>query len=501
MTALDWTIFAAYLLGVLALGSMLMRRKDRRAAGEYLLAGRSMHWLPVGLSVMVTAFSALNYLAFSTEIARNGLYVALSLPVFVLVAPAITRVIMPFFYPMRLTSAYEYLSRRFDSRVRRLASAIFVLWRVAWLAVTLHALCAVLAVVTGAPFPAMVVLVGGVATLYTLVGGMRAVMWTDVLQFGVLLVGIVAGVAVCAARMPGGLVGLFHFAVDEGLTRPFQPYDPALFSLDPTVRITLPSALIGTFVAFLARYGADQVVLQRYFTARSLKDLRRSFHLNYVAAVVTLGSLAILGFAIHAFAARAGVSGKPVMVFGAFVAALPAGLTGLIVAGFVAAAMSSVDSAIHSSASAVLTDFARSGPAAAPSRQVRNARLLTLALAVAGMTAALFVGRLGPLFAQANRIINGLGAPLLAIILAGMFTRWINAPGVLVGGLLGTLTSIAVSLTVDSLSLHYYAVVNLAITLTACMVASLIASTLGHRPTRAQLSWTYAARRRATRGD
>jgi SSS family transporter len=500
MSAWDWTILVAYLLGVLALGSVLMRRRRRRA-GEYLLAGRSMHWLPVGLSVMATAFSTMNYVAFSSEIARNGLYVALSLPVFVLVAPAVTRVIMPFFYPMKLTSAYEYLSRRFDTRVRRLASGVFVLWRIAWLAVTLHALCRAGAVVTGAPFPLLVLLVGGVATLYTLAGGMRAVMWTDVAQFAVLLVGIVAGVAFATVHTPGGLGGLLAGASADGLTRPFFPYDPKLFSLDPTIRIALPSALIGTFVAFLARYGADQVVLQRYFTARSLKDLRRSFHLNYAAAIVTLAALALLGFAIHAFATRQGLAGPPVKVFGAFLRALPVGLTGLIAAGLVAAAMSSVDSGIHSAASALLTDFTPSETAAAPGRQLRQARLLTLALGLASMLAALFVGHLGSLFAQANRIINGLGAPLLAIILLGMFSRRVNAPGMLIGGIVGTAASVALSLTVDSLALHYYAVVNLLMTLAACVVASLVAAAGGNRSSEAQLSWTWAARRRAARGE
>jgi Na+/proline symporter len=315
------------------------------------------------------------------------------------------------------------------------------------------------------------------------------------------LVGIVAGVAFATTHTPGGLGGLLAGASAEGLTRPFYPYDPDLFSLNPTVRITLPSALIGTFVAFLARYGADQVVLQRYFAARSLKDLRRSFHVNYAAAIVTLAALALLGFAIHAFKVEAGVGGNPVKVFGVFLRSLPVGLTGLIAAGLVAAGMSSVDSCIHSAASALLTDFARPGRRLAPERHLRQARLLTLALGLAGMLAALFVGHLGSLFAQANRVINGLGAPLLAIILLGMFSQRVNAPGMLIGGIVGTAASVAVSLTVTSLALHYYAVVNLLLTLTACLLASLIAASLGHVSSARQLSWTWTARRRTIRGE
>ena len=125
MTTIDWVIFAAYLVGVAALGLSFSRRQAR--PNEFFLAGRAMGWLPIGLSVMVTAFSAINYTAFSGDVFQYGLYVTLSLPVFVIVAWPITRVIMPFYHSMQLCSAYEYLERRFDVRVRTLTAVIFIL--------------------------------------------------------------------------------------------------------------------------------------------------------------------------------------------------------------------------------------------------------------------------------------------------------------------------------------------------------------------------------------
>lgn len=506
MTTIDWVILTAYLLGVLGVGGVLSRRQHR--PGEYLLAGRSMHWLPIGLSVMATAFSATNYVAFSGEVFANGLYVALSLPMFVLVAPVITRVFMPFYHRMDLTSAYAYLEHRFSRPVRQLASGLFVLWRIAWLAVTLHALCMVLAKVTGASFLALVLGTGLAAALYTLAGGMRAVMWTDVLQFAVLLVGIVAGVWLVAGGLPGGFGGLLGHAHDAGLMKPFHPYDPKLLAIDPTVRIALPSALIGTFVAFLTRYGADQVVVQRYFTARSLGDLRRGFHLNYAAAIVTLVALALLGFAIHARAASAGVLGslgpRPIAYVAWFLKQLPPGLTGLILAGLFAAAMSSVDSGVHSCASAVLSDFARPVDEASPAavdRRLRAARLWTGVMGVLATLAATQVYRLGSVFAMANRVINGLGSPLLAVMLLGMFSRRANAPGMLVGGILGVVFSVGVCIGIPFLALHYYAVVNLLGTAALCYGGSLAATAMGYRQDPSRTRWTWQAVCRTERGE
>lgn len=142
-----------------------------------------------GLSIMATAFSAINYTAFSGEVSRHGLYVALSLPVFVIVVWPVTRIIMPFYHSMQLCSAYEYMERRFDVRVRTLASGLFILWGVAWMAVALFVPCRVLSTVTGLSFYVVVLVAGGVAILYAMAGGVRAVMWTDVVQFFVLLGG------------------------------------------------------------------------------------------------------------------------------------------------------------------------------------------------------------------------------------------------------------------------------------------------------------------------
>jgi len=188
MGFLDYAILTVYLLAVLGIG--LYFRVTEGSHTDFFLAGRSMGWFPIGLSVMVTVFSAINYVALPNEVFGYGLYVTVALPVFFVAAWPITRIWMPFFHAMRLTSAYEYLERRFDGRVRCLASGLFILWRLFWMATALYASGQILAVLTGLSTAAVILTCGLAATVYTAVGGMRAVMWTDVAQFCVLFGGI-----------------------------------------------------------------------------------------------------------------------------------------------------------------------------------------------------------------------------------------------------------------------------------------------------------------------
>ena len=498
MTFFDWAICAAYLAGAMTLGVLVGRRL--KTGADYYLAGRSMGWLPAGLSVMVTLFSAVNYTAFPNEVAGHGCYVLLVLPAFLFVWPPVARVFIPFFHDMRLLSAYEYLERRFDARTRRLASALFIGWRLLWMATALYATCRALSFLTGLPYGALLLLAGVITVAYTTAGGMKAVMWTDVAQFAVLFGGIVAAVAVAAARAQGGVAGLFSSAAHDGLFRPFHPFDVNLFSLNPTTRISLWSAWIGATVAFLARYGADQATVQRYFAARSLAHARRGFGLNILAALATMSLLAVMGLAVHAHGVSLGGAAKgwPAMkLFASYVSSLPLGMAGLIVAGLMAATMSSLDSGMNSCAAAFAADLAplfgvkaavEDDPAAA-----RRGRRITLVFGAMSIGLAFGVAALRQsVFELANVVVNAFGSPLLGLFLAAMLSRRVNADGALAGGAVGAAWSLASVVLVPRMSLHYYAVVNLVVTMLVCWGASMA---FGGRPLAGQLAWTWAGRR------
>ncbi|MDD4873221.1 MAG: hypothetical protein PHR77_21920, partial [Kiritimatiellae bacterium] len=146
MRTLDYVIFAIYLVGIMILGMAVSRY--RQSGDDFHVAGRSMKWFPVGASILATVFSAINFTAFTEEVFSHGLYVLMAVPVFVIVAFPVIQIIMPFYHEMRPVSAYEFLEKKFDLRVRRLASGTFIIWRVFWMSVAIYATAIFLTAVT-----------------------------------------------------------------------------------------------------------------------------------------------------------------------------------------------------------------------------------------------------------------------------------------------------------------------------------------------------------------
>ncbi|MBQ7651894.1 MAG: hypothetical protein IJS15_13095, partial [Victivallales bacterium] len=248
------------------------------------------------------------------------------------------------------------------------------------------------------------------------------------------------------------------------------------------------SALVGVSVTFLARYGADQVVMQRYFTARNLSVCQRGIWLNAAASFVTLGLLSLLGLALSATACRNGMfkaeiwdglnavqrQGMALKQLATFVRDLPFGGCGLVFAGLLAATMSSVDSGINSCATAYVTDFQKR-----LNWRGMPPRWLVLGIGsvctVLGMALIPAMGKSSTLFAIVNKVVNGLGSPLLCLMLLGMFGKGrFSATGVLIGEVLGLIASLAISFFVKELALQYYPVANLLATFAACAVCSAI---------------------------
>lgn len=487
MRSIDITLFFAYLALVLVLGVFF--KSKQKTEVDFFLAGRTMRWFPVGISVMVTVFSAMNFIAFPTEIFGHGLYVFLALPIFALVAFPVCYIFMPFFREMRLISVYAYLEKRFDAKVRLLAGVLFIAWRLLWMATAVYAASKLLGVISDMNLYVLIFTIGATACIYTMFGGMHAVMWTDVAQFFVLVGGLSFSLIIVAGQTPGGLADIFQVAAAGGRLKPFYPFDETIFSFDPRIRITLWSCWIGTFVAFLSRYGADQMVMQRYFTARTLRDAKRGFHLNYVSAILSLALLGLLGLAVYADRASGSTqeSLRPLGHFARFIKALPYGGCGLLVAGLTAATMSSVDSGIHSCSAIIANDFCQNPKAG----EISSNRLLIMALGSIVCFMACFVGQFGSIFEIANRIVNGFGSPLLAMVLMGMFSRSINAGGVFFGSLLGAAWSAGVSMHVDFMALHYYAVVNLLGTICLCYICSWVTALFARdiSPSKTSCTW------------
>jgi len=455
---IDVLIISLYLIAVMYAGFAFSG--SNRTEKDYFLANRSMHWSFVGISIMVTAFSTLNFVSVTAEDSRFGLYVLLSIPMFFIVYYPVSRYFIPFYRKLDVTSAYEYLEVRFDRRTRTAAAVMFLVWKIIWMAVSLYAAGAALSALSGIPLPLVIVIAGVTALAYTVNGGIRAVIVTDMMQFFVLFTGIAAILAAAYFRYDGGFAEIFELAGSKGSLSPFSPFDPSILSPSMDVRISVWSTFLGVAVAFMARYGVDQVVVQRYFTARSEKDVRKGFLLNACAAVLIILMIAMFGIFVKAHAVSNGLNLPPLKAMASLINSMPRGIPGILSAGLLAAMMSSIDSGINSCSTSFFKDIY---PVINPSGSaftVKKGKIVSLVIGNFSIIAAFPVGQLGTIFETVNKVINGMGAPLLALFIAGMTSKKITADAAVKGFIAGTAASIFIISFVDGISLHYYAVIN-----------------------------------------
>lgn len=444
MTTVDIIIALLYLITVIGIGVFSAKRNSDRS--QQFRANNEISWFPLGISVMISAFSAINFIAFPTEIIKNGPGVLVSLPVFFLVLIPILKWIIPFFRSQKGYSGYAFLEDRFSNSVKNLAVALFALWRLIWIAVTLYASAKMLSVVTGFSLQWMIFITGITALFYSSLGGFRAVVYTDTLQFFTLFGTIIATILFAFSNETISTSAISQWISTHSVSENY-------FSFDPTIRLTFWSGLLGTFVAFFARYGADQITIQRYMAARSDKEAIRSISLNAVAAVTVLSLLLFWGIIVSIVGEETGkIKLPPIKQMILFISTMPKGVLGLFTAGLLAATMSSIDSGINSMAATV--SFKRD----------HHGVIFTAILGVVAILGAYLLipimAKEKSIFALVNKIIHGFGAPLLVLILTGISSWKLNPKAVFWGTLSGALFSVISVFLFKSLAVHYYSVVN-----------------------------------------
>ncbi len=270
MHPIDWAIIAAYLLWIGWDGLRLSKKSE--GLDGYLLAGRSLPWWAVGLSVMATQLSAITMIGTTGQGYAEGMrflqfYFALPIAMIVL---SVT--LVPFFHNARVYTAYEYLERRFDAKTRTLTSALFLVSRAMATGVVISAPAVVLSVVLGLSVTSTCLLLALPTALYTMFGGVQAVAWTDVKQMVLIVGGLLAAVVMLLLGLPDG-VGLGDALQLAGTTGRMQTFD---FRFDPSERFTFWSGTIAAFFLFLSYFGTDQSQVQRYLTAKSVDQARTS---------------------------------------------------------------------------------------------------------------------------------------------------------------------------------------------------------------------------------
>jgi len=374
---LDVAVIAAYCAAVVVFGLVLSGRQ--RDASDYFLGHRGLPWWAIMLSIVATETSALTVISIPGIAARGDLtFLQLALG-YLVGRIGVAALLLPGYFEGTQDTAYQRLERRFGSGARRAASGVFLLTRALADCVRIFATAIPLAIITHWSLPAGILAIGLVTVTYTWVGGLRAVVWVDVIQLGVYLLGGVATLVV-ATQLAGGTSAFARaWAAGKLVTLDFTP--------SFTVLYTFWGGVLGGALLAGASHGTDHLIVQRLLAARGLKDAQRALIGSGVFIIVQFALFLLVGTSL--WLAGADQGGRSDAIYPSFVITrLPAGLAGLVVAGILAAAMSSHASAVNSLASASTLDFyAPLSGRQEPTHLLRVGRWLTLlwtAVLVAG---------------------------------------------------------------------------------------------------------------------
>jgi SSS family transporter len=467
---LDYLVIFAYLAAMVTIGLVHARRARGKDLNDYFLAGREFRWIVVGTSLMAALNSGIDYLMQPSGMIRFGVYTLVGNFSWLLLYPYVFFITLPLYRKLKVVSAYEYLEQRFDSRVRTLTAGIFMLWRLGWMATALYVPSLAFAVATGRPESTslFIILIGIVVTGYTAMGGIRAVVWTDITQFCIMFTGLTVTIVIILNKVDGGFVAImadWREIGAEALTQLSPEAAQGGFVARTTGFFMIPMTITGVFVATmvsrLTAYTSDQVMVQRFQTARSIGDARKGFVITACSDVVWMLALSFIGMALYTYykvqygSMPDWTVSAPDQVFPFFMTQVfPAGLTGLVIAAIMAASLSSIDSALNAMTSVAVIDFFNrfrthndegGDPSEVNRRQVRVSRLLTLVIGAVGIAVACNVSKLGSLIEIATKLINSFTGPILGIFLLGMFSRRTGSTSVLIGGACGVSVTVFVA--------------------------------------------------------
>jgi SSS family solute:Na+ symporter len=433
LSSLDYLVLVLYFAVNLGIGWWCARRK-RANSGDYFLGGGRIAWWAMAVSFFATSTSSISFMALPAKTFQTDWLVFGSAPAQAFAGMLVGIVFVGVLRRLNLTTIYGYLEQRFSVNVRLLGAGLGVLLKVAGrMAVVMLLPALALSTVTGLNVYLSIVLMGIVTTIYALEGGFEAVIWTDVLQTGVMLAGVSIAIFYMANGVEGGLRGIVEVADAEDK---FQMVSWSLDFSQPTVWV-----FVGMFLGHIFTQLADQPLMQRMLATADAKEAQRTVVWGNVIGIVSSVGFFFVGTALFVFY-RAHpdrlVDALPSdAIFPFFIAnELPAGVVGMIVAGLFAAAMGALSSIINSTAAIVVSDFQGTfKPDATEQQRLRLARLSTVLCGVfaTGMAAFLAWRNVGSLWDEFLKLIALIGGGFPGVFALGLLTRRANAPGVMIG--------------------------------------------------------------------
>lgn len=429
----DYVVIILYLIILVGMGAHFMRRGI--TTEDYFKAGKRIPWWAAGISIFGTSLSAITYMAVPAKAySTDWGYFFLSMSQ-ILTVPLVIWLVLPFFRRLNVTTAYEYLERRFHVAVRLIGGLAFLLFQFGRIGIVLFLPAIALSVVTGVSIQSCIIVMAILSIFYTVLGGIEAVIWTDVKQVIVLTAGAVICLILMASGVEGGFDSLIDIAAaDNKMQLANLDFD---FS-SPTLWVVLGGG-IGTN---LINQTSDQTFVQRYLTTKDEKAAARSL-LTPAVLVLPVSLLFFgLGTALYSFFKTNPEALNPVLenadaIFPWYIVSqLPAGLSGLLIAGIFAASMSSLDSSLNSAATVITVDFyKRFSPKGGDQHYLRTARIVTVITGLVGMAFALLMAgfEIKSLWDEFSKILGLFAGGLAGMFLLGMSSKRATTGGALIG--------------------------------------------------------------------
>lgn len=469
---INYATVVAYLLGMVLIGWWCSRRN--KSTDDYFRAGGRIPWWAAGMAIYATMLSSMTFMAIPAKsYATDWTFIWANIPI-LLIAPIIVTVYLPFYRRLNVTSAYEYLERRFNLPVRLYGSAAFILFQLGRQAVVLLLPALALSAVCDLNVSTCIILMGVLCVVYTVMGGMEAVIWTDVVQTVVLLGAALITLVLIIGGTDGGVAGFFKTASENNKFHMFN------WTLSPSVTANAFWVIfIGNIFANLVPYTSDQAVVQRYMTTQSEKKAARSIWFNAILALPSSILFFAIGTALFVYyknhPAQLDPSQATDSIFPVYIVQnLPVGIAGLVIAGVFAAAQSTVSGSLNSVVTAGMTDFySRLGGKATGAAGLRLARVLTAIVGVFATVTALVLAELNlaSLWDAYNSILGLTASGLAGLFALGIFSK--RASGV--GAAIGVVSSAFVLFLVQRFTdLHFF--LYAATGMLTCVIVGYLAS-------------------------
>ncbi|HEX5424321.1 MAG TPA: sodium:solute symporter [Candidatus Acidoferrales bacterium] len=464
---IDLVILILYLAGITAFGALF--RKGQKNLRDYFLGGRTSPWWAISCSIVATETSTLTIIG-TPGIAFGGNLGFLQLVLGYLIARVILCVVLiPQYFQGEFYTAYQLLQKRFGDRMKSAASVVFLGTRALAEGVRIAAIGKVVSVAFGTGERISIAIVGVLTLFYTFEGGMRAVIWTDFIQFILYLTGSVVAFFLLLHRIPGGWHTVTHVAAASG--GKLSMFD---FSFSLTKSYTFWSGVLGGTFLTMASHGTDQTIVQRLLSARNERDSKTALLVSGVIIFVQFALFLVIGVMLFVYVRHVGAllpTSDPDRIFPEFIVrGMPVGIAGLVLASIFAIAMSNASGSLNSLASSSMMDLGGARRSSSMAQSLGRSRMMTLAWGV--VLCALGLIRWGPVLVAGLTIASITYGGLLGVFLLGTWNRRANENGAMIGFVSGIVTMIAVQLLHVPLAWTWYVLAGTVVTFTIGSVAS-----------------------------